>query len=220
MALVGNLKDLKLTNIIQINCIERNIARVTVKNGEQEGFIYFSGGEIVHAEFGAFVGEQAVHEMLALLEGEFKVESGITAPTRTINQPWNSIVLEGLRLIDERKIKKSNVPHQLLSTLKSMEEIQEIYVLNYDGKVLEGGTLPASLGVIFAFIRYKIRKMLNLFYADIFQYISLRTEEGIYFIFDFKPNLVVLKTRTKLVVPEFNRKVKKVLKQIELGGYS
>ncbi len=219
MALVGNLKDLKLTNIIQINCIERNIARVTVRNGDQEGFIYFSGGEIVHAEFGAFVGEQAVHEMLALNEGEFKVESGITAPTRTINQPWNSIVLEGLRLIDERKIKAPSVPQHLLSTLKGMEEVLDVFILDYNGKVLEGGTLDNPQAILFAFARYKVRKMLNLFYADIFQYIEFFGADTRYFLFDYQPNLVVIKTRRRLVEADFTRRVKKVLKQLETSGY-
>ncbi len=219
MALVGNLKDLKLTNIIQINCIERNIARVTVRNGEQEGFIYFSGGEIVHAEFGAYVGEQAVHEMLALNEGEFKVESGITSPTRTINQPWNSIVLEGLRLIDERKIKSPSVPHHLLSTIKSMEEVQQVYILDYNGKLLEGGNLASPQAILFAFVRYKVRKMLNLFYADLFQYIEFNGSDERYFVFDYQPNLVVIKTHRRVVETDFTRRIKKVLKQLETSGY-
>ncbi len=219
MALVGNLKDLKLTNIIQINCIERNIARVTVKNGDQQGYIYFSGGEIVHAEFGAFVGEQAVHEMLALMEGEFKVESGVTAPTRTINQPWNSIVLEGLRLIDERKIKTPSVPHQLLSTIKSMEEVRDVTILDYSGNVVEGTKLPREDAIFFAFARYKVRKMLNLFYADIFQYIQFRTSDAQYFVFDYRPNIVIIRTDLKIVVGDFTRRIKKVLKQLEVSGY-
>ncbi len=219
MALVGNLKDLKLTNIIQINCIERNVARVMVKNGDQQGYIYFSGGEIVHAEFGAFVGEQAVHEMLALMEGEFKVESGITAPTRTINQPWNSIVLEGLRLIDERKIKTQSVPHQLLSGIKSMEEVQDVIILDYNGKRVEGPEISPEEAVFFAFARYKVRKMLNLFYADIFQYIHFRTPDNRYFIFDYRPNIVLIRTGLKVVVGDFARRIKKILKQLEVSGY-
>lgn len=66
MALVGSLKDLKLANIIQINCIERNVAKVSVSSADLKGAIFFINGSIIHAEYGPYVGENAVHEMLAL----------------------------------------------------------------------------------------------------------------------------------------------------------
>ena len=51
MALVGNLKDLKLANLIQLNCMERNTAKLTIDYAGKYGTIYFQGGQVAHAEF-------------------------------------------------------------------------------------------------------------------------------------------------------------------------
>lgn len=217
MALVGNLKDLKLANIIQINCIERNIAKVTVRSNDMDGAVYFSNGAIVHGEYGPFVGERAVHEMLALNEGEFKVESGVEPPTQSITQPWNSVVLEGLRLIDEKKIVSAPIPRQLFALLSGLKNVHNVFVLNYNGQVIEGsienGVHPLSL----TFVWYKLKKMLNLFYSDIFQYIVLRKPDGYFFVFEFRPNLIVVETDLKVIPPDFTILVKKILKQINLA---
>ncbi|HQU71006.1 MAG: DUF4388 domain-containing protein [Calditrichaeota bacterium] len=214
MALVGNLKDLKLANIIQINCNERNVAKVSVQGPDLSGAVFFARGAIIHAEYGPFEGERAVHEMLALDEGQFIVESGVEAPRQSITIPWNSIMLEGLRLLDERKVINAPIPQQMFDLLSGLRSVKNVFVLNYNGQVVEGkiedGIHPLSL----TFVWYKLKKMLNLFYSDMFQYILLRREKGYLFIFEFRPNLVVLETDHKVVAPEFTFMVKKVLKQI------
>ena len=215
MALVGNLKDLRLANIIQINCIEHNVARVTVNSNNEIGSIYFSNGSIVHAEFGPFIGERAVHEMLALNDGEFKVEAGVEAPKQTITQPWNSVVLEGLRVIDEKKMVGAPIPRQLFALLSGLKGVRNVFVLNYNGQVVEGKANPHIHPLSLTFVWYKLKKMLNLFYADFFQFIMLRKSDGYLFIFEFRPNLIVIETDLKVLTHEFSVMVKKVLKQIK-----
>ncbi len=214
MALVGNLKDLKLANIIQINCIERNVAKVSVQSADVRGSIFFSNGAIIHADYGPYVGERAVHEMLALNEGGFKVEAGVEAPQQTITQPWNSIVLEGLRLIDEKKVTGAPIPRQLFGILSGLKDVENVFVLNYNGQIVEGELRDDIHPLSLTFTWYKLKKMLNLFYSDSFQYILLRRKEGYIYVFEFRPNLIVLETGLKLVAPEFVLNVKKILKQI------
>lgn len=217
MALVGNLKDLKLANIIQINCIERNRARVSVRTAGMDGAIYFADGAMIHADYGPYVGERAVHEMLALNEGEFMVESDADAPAQTISQPWNSVVLEGLRLLDERKIAETPLPRQLFGMLSGLRHVRNVFVLNYNGQVVEGTLDAHTHPLAVTFVWYKLKKMLNLFYADIFQYIVLRRSDRYYFVFEFRPNLIVIETDLKVITPEFTRMVKKMLKQLHVG---
>ena len=71
MALVGNLKDLKLANIVQLNCMEKNNAMFTVEHHKVAGVIYFSDGNIVHATYGSIEGEQAIYKILQIKEGPF-----------------------------------------------------------------------------------------------------------------------------------------------------
>ncbi|MGH1363037.1 MAG: DUF4388 domain-containing protein [Calditrichia bacterium] len=215
MALVGNLKDLRLANIIQINCIERNKARVTVRAMDLTGTIYFANGAMTHSEYGPFVGERAVHELLSLEEGEFKVEADIDAPTQTIMQPWNSVVLEGLRVMDEKTAHTAPIPRQLFALLSGLKNVQNVFVLNYNGQVIEG-KIEAIHPLALTFIWYKLKKMLNLFYSEMFQFMKLRTRDGYYFIFEFRPNLIVVQTDHRVITPEFTTMVKKVLKQVSL----
>lgn len=214
MALVGNLKDLKLANIIQINCIERNVAKVTVQSNDSGGAIFFTNGAIVHAEYGPFVGERAVHEMLALNDGEFKVEAGLESPTQTITLPWNSVVLEGLRLLDEKKVVSTPIPRQLFSMISGLKNVRNVFVLNYNGQILEGKIDDELHPLSLTFVWYKLKKMLNLFYSDVFEHIMLRSKEGYIFVFEHRPNLIVVETSLRVITPEFSKMVKKILKQV------
>lgn len=103
MALVGDLKDLALVDIIQINCVGRNTARLTVNYVSGEGVFYFQDGEIVDARLGNLVGIDAVYRALTMEEGSFRIDAGVTSPTRTIFEQWAGILMEGMRLIDEAR---------------------------------------------------------------------------------------------------------------------
>ncbi len=102
MALKGNLKDTSLSDLIQMGCRGRNEAHLLLRSAGQQASIFFDGGQVVHAEFGAKSGEEAVYELLSWEEGEFELETGVSTPERTITTNWSSLLLEGMRRIDER----------------------------------------------------------------------------------------------------------------------
>jgi len=101
MPLEGSLKELSLPNIIQLNCNEMNTATVGLTHEGQDGLICFADGAIVHAEVGDLIGEEAVYELLSWDHGTFVVRQGEEAPRRTISSNWNSLLLEGIRRVDE-----------------------------------------------------------------------------------------------------------------------
>ncbi len=72
MALVGNLKDIKLPTLVQINCMEKNSAKLTIEHMGRFGFIYFHDGQVVHAEYDPLIGEEAFFKLLELYSGNFK----------------------------------------------------------------------------------------------------------------------------------------------------
>lgn len=106
MPLVGDLTDLALVDIIQINCVGRNTARLTVHYPIGDGVFYFADGEVVDARLGNLVGVEAVYKALEYDQGAFRIDTGIPAPTRTIFEPWANVVMEGLRLLDEARAKR------------------------------------------------------------------------------------------------------------------
>jgi hypothetical protein len=56
---------------------------------------------VVHARFGDLKGIDAVFFALTQPNASFKFSPAFEAPEQTINQPWTSVVLEGLRRLDE-----------------------------------------------------------------------------------------------------------------------
>ncbi len=215
MVLVGNLKDLRLANIIQLNCMERNVAKVTVTSHEGTGYLYFAEGQIVHAEYSPYIGEKAVSEMLALNDGQFKVEAGIASPAYTIKKPWNSVVLDSLRDLDEKNQQTTSVPKKVFSILSNQKLIKSIIVSDYSGKLLEGKATKRLNPVLIAFIWYKLKKVLTLFYNENFLYTFLRGKEGYLFILEFRANLVAFETDLNIIPEEFIGIVNQILRGVD-----
>ncbi|MBI5305800.1 MAG: DUF4388 domain-containing protein [Chloroflexi bacterium] len=102
MPLTGNVRDLSLPNLIQLHCTEGRPARIALSGATHRGALFIAAGEIVDADARGLRGEDAVYEMLRWQDAEFHVELDPPAwEQRTINTPWNALVLEGLRRLDE-----------------------------------------------------------------------------------------------------------------------
>ena len=97
----GKVFDLQLTDVIQLNCLCKVTAALRVDKGDQKGVIYFSDGEIVHAECDGQIGKEALFTILRWREGRFDHERGMTPPQHTIAQNWEHLLVEGMRQSDE-----------------------------------------------------------------------------------------------------------------------
>lgn len=97
----GSLKEMGLPELVQVLFHGRKTGSLNVRRGEEAGEIHFEQGAIVHAMFGAKVGEEAFYAMLRLDDGDFEVDPEARATTRTINQSAEAMLLEGMRRLDE-----------------------------------------------------------------------------------------------------------------------
>lgn len=102
MAVKGNLQDISLTNLIQINCQSGITGQLLLEHDGEKGQIYFNTGAIVHAVYGAHSGKKAFYELLRWADGQFDLEKDRAAPTQTITNHWSDLLLEGLRQLDEQ----------------------------------------------------------------------------------------------------------------------
>ncbi|KAB2881572.1 DUF4388 domain-containing protein [bacterium] len=161
MALVGNLKDLKLANIVQLNCLEKNEALFTLDLRQKVGKIYFAEGNIVHATFGNSEGEEAVHQILKIKEGPFKVENDVPPPKRTITTPWSNLLLEGLRIIDEATEAKGDALTKFSKDIKNVNGVNGVLICSILGEILmeEGIANGKRASAAMAFITRKIEKI-------------------------------------------------------------
>ena len=145
MALIGNLKDLNISNIIQLNCMEKNISRLSIKTREKTGVIFFESGQMTHAEFDNLKCEDAVYKMLEITEGEFKVENGITAPCKTIKTSWNSLLLEGMRIVDEAREQKDKTSERLSEEIRKVDGVKDVLVSNQASYIINKATVIGEL---------------------------------------------------------------------------
>jgi predicted regulator of Ras-like GTPase activity (Roadblock/LC7/MglB family) len=136
MALVGNLKDLKLPSLIQLNCMERNTAKLTIETEGKYGFIYFEKGQVVHAEFDPEIGDKAVYRLLGLYSGLFKVESGIRPPVKSIKTSWNNLLLDGLNQIDVAEDNPERKFAHIFERLFAVKGIKSAIFLDDEGEIV------------------------------------------------------------------------------------
>src|SRR5437870_2711447 len=101
MALTGELSDLSLAELIEFFCNQRKTGRLKVVYSDGPGYFYLQAGSVVHARIGVLRGIEAVYYALTLPNASFTFSPAFEAPEHTINQPWTSVVLEGLRRMDE-----------------------------------------------------------------------------------------------------------------------
>ncbi|HXM49449.1 MAG TPA: DUF4388 domain-containing protein [Pyrinomonadaceae bacterium] len=101
MALTGQLSDLSLAELIEFFCNQRKTGRLKVIYSVGPGYFYLQSGSVVHARIGILRGIEAVYYALTLPNASFTFSPAFDAPEQTINQPWTSVVLEGLRRMDE-----------------------------------------------------------------------------------------------------------------------
>ena len=101
MALTGELNDLSLAELIEFFCNQRKTGRLEVTYPQGPGYFYIQAGSVVHAELGRLRGIEAVYFALTMPNASFKFRATPSESARTINQPWTSVVLEGLRRMDE-----------------------------------------------------------------------------------------------------------------------
>ena len=101
MGMNGNLNDIAVAELIQLNCLDRKTARLQVQHAEDRAEIYFRDGEIIHALMGDSSGEEVVYQILSWKEGAFSLENEIETTENSIKRSWSGLLLEGARRLDE-----------------------------------------------------------------------------------------------------------------------
>lgn len=100
-AFSGWLEETTLADLVQLACLEGGKRSLLVQHQGSEGHIFFVGGEVVHATTAGSTGQEAFFEILSWQMGFFRL-SRETTQERSIQAPWNFLVIEALRQTDER----------------------------------------------------------------------------------------------------------------------
>ncbi len=105
----GRISDFQLSDLIQLLCLGRQTNSLHFEKDGQRGVIFFEDGNIVHAEVEGIEGEEAFYEILTWDGGSFTLHKGEKPPRESIFKGWQSLLLEGLRRLDEARARENGV---------------------------------------------------------------------------------------------------------------
>jgi CheY-like chemotaxis protein len=97
----GSLAQMNVLDLLQSLDMGRKTCVLTLTNNGEKCKMYFTEGQINHAVYGDLKGDPAVYKVLTWTAGTFEIDFAGSSSEQTITQSSQSILLEGLRLLDE-----------------------------------------------------------------------------------------------------------------------
>jgi hypothetical protein len=99
----GALDSISLTDVAQLLHVNRKTGILQVNCGKISGVLYFSGGEVIHAETQSCRGEAAAFEILEWMTGHFEfLTTQVQIPT-SIRRTVPDLLMDSARIQDSRK---------------------------------------------------------------------------------------------------------------------
>ena len=108
IAFAGNLNFLNLGELLQLLGTSggSGILRIISTHAPEPGVVYVEKGNPLHATSGDQKGLEAIYALFGWTEGQFEfVEDSVTCE-KTITKSRMEIILDGMRMLDEGKVKK------------------------------------------------------------------------------------------------------------------
>lgn len=104
-ALSGNLSHMDLPGVVQMLSHTRQSGALYVNTNLIDGIMFFENGNVIHAECGDLVGDDAVVQVVkfcnGMESGSYKFMPGESATTRTVLRSTTELMLTALRELDE-----------------------------------------------------------------------------------------------------------------------
>jgi two-component system, chemotaxis family, protein-glutamate methylesterase/glutaminase len=144
---VGTLRNIQLTDLIQMCCLSPATMAIRVAKGSLEGIIFIQEGEIVHASCAAIQGEEAFYTILGWETGSFETLGSTIIPNISIDKSWQSLLMEAVRRIDEKnaQVHLSEINEQRQTDRTDLDQNEQIGVLIVEDSVMMFNALEKML---------------------------------------------------------------------------
>jgi hypothetical protein len=97
----GTLATLGMGDLIQLLNLSRRSGLLLVKASQGRAMLYFDEGEVVQAEYGTLIGDEAIRQIVGEREGHFSFRGGQRALEKNVQGRVSHLLLEAARLRDE-----------------------------------------------------------------------------------------------------------------------
>ncbi|HOW65496.1 MAG TPA: DUF4388 domain-containing protein [Candidatus Paceibacterota bacterium] len=98
----GVMRKVSLPDVVQMECLAHHSSILEIQTGGLVGSIFFEEGRVIHAQAGIQQGIDAFFSLLATHGGEFAVKPYCEPSNRTIQEPWEFLLMEAARKRDEQ----------------------------------------------------------------------------------------------------------------------
>jgi hypothetical protein len=98
-----------------LECLARNSSVLEITAGTVQGQVFIHEGQIVHAQLGEQLGEEAFNRLMALPGGAFDLKPFAEPPQRTIHRGWEFLIMEAARKRDESAPTPESLADSLLA---------------------------------------------------------------------------------------------------------
>ena len=99
--MTGRLTEMNLIDLLQSLEMGQKTCSLTVSRDAESCRMFFSEGQLSHAELGLLVGDDAVYRVVAWKDGTFQIDFNARSDKRTTTQSTQGLLMEALRLLDE-----------------------------------------------------------------------------------------------------------------------
>jgi hypothetical protein len=137
MGLRGDLGELPLPDLVEMTSVGAKTGRLILYDEEDAvaGVLMFRAGRLVGARSGELAGEKAFYALLGLKTGSFDFDSGAELEEDEVDLPTESLLIEGMRRLDEtyRLRRRMPAPAIVRNLGGEPEDPVEARVLGYLG---------------------------------------------------------------------------------------
>jgi CheY-like chemotaxis protein len=97
----GSLAQMNVLDLLQSLDMGRKTCALILTNNAEKCLMFFTDGQINHAQYDKLKGDEAVYKVLGWTGGNFEIDFKGSSQEQTVTQSTQGLLLEGLRLLDE-----------------------------------------------------------------------------------------------------------------------
>jgi predicted regulator of Ras-like GTPase activity (Roadblock/LC7/MglB family) len=153
-ALEGNIALTCVPDILQFIHMGRQTGELHVvhTNNRTTCKVFFSAGEIVHIDLEKYSGLAALVTVLDWEEGYFRFRRGVSTIIQSVTMPFQHLLMEVLRLKDERNQRQTMTDSQrsssdVLQDLLKIPGITAVVVVGRDGFLIESAGQSSAINL-------------------------------------------------------------------------
>lgn len=140
--LEGDLTKMQAPTLLQSITMSKMTGRLDVKDRGETAKIYFVDGTPMHAELKDVGGDDAVIELITWTTGEFRFWPDETSPHQTVKRRLDSMLMEGVTLLDQSKYLESANMKMESILVKRVNVVSE---QEFAGHLQKGAPLPIKI---------------------------------------------------------------------------